>query len=256
MLQIALQKSADYWANGWHALLFVLALIYILICVKDKDTKKTFWWYSGLFVAVFFCPLTIKIITKFIGELVYWRMFWLLPTRIIMAFAFTHLYEKMSEKWLKAIVAVAISLTVALSGAWVYTNIEFEAAPNWYKVAPAVPGICEEIQNDAKEQDLNPPRAVVVNSLLSEMRQYDAGIKMIYGRNAQRGGLSKRKARVYEQMQQENPDYKELKKMLRKLDCNYVVWRGNEESFAGFEENGFRLVGEVETYKIYFLDIK
>ena len=257
MLQIALQKAQDYWANGWHALLVVLALVYILICVKDKSVKKTFLWYSGLFVAIFFCPLTMKIITKFIGELVYWRMFWLLPTSVIMAFAFTHWYEKVSAKWLKAVVAIVISLVVALSGAWVYTNAKFVPAPNWHKVVSAVPGVCETIQNDAAEQGFEKrPRAVVVNSLVAYIRQYDAGIRMPYGRNAHLIRAKKRRGRLYAQMQQEIPDYKKLKKLLKQLKCNYVVWRGNEESFAGFEENGFRLVGEVETYKVFFLDIE
>lgn len=253
MSPVALQEFKNYWADGWHALLLALALIYILICVKDKKVKKTFWWYSGLFATIFVCPLTVKAITWFIGELVYWRMFWVLPTSVIMAFAFTHLYERISAKWLRAIAVSAMVLAVTFGGAWVYTNIEFTVAPNWHKVSVAVPGICEAIQNDAQAQSLK-PRAVVVDSLLSEIRQYDAGIKMLYGRNAQRGQISKRIKRVYEQMQKEIPSYKRLKKLLRRYDCNYIVWTGSEESFAGFEEKGFRLVGQVEQYKIYFID--
>ena len=253
MLQIALQETKKYWANGWHLLLFALALIYIIICVKEKNTKKTFLWYSGLFAAIFICPLTAKIIIKFIGASVYWRMLWILPTSIIMAFAFTHLYEKINEKWIKTVVALAITLAVALGGAWMYTNREFVTAPNWYKVSSAVPGICEEIQNDAKEQGLE-PKAVVVNSLLTEIRQYDAGIKLLYGRNAERGSISSRRRRVYKQMQREIPWYKQFSKQLKSFNCNYVVWTGSEKSFAGFEKNGFRLVGQVEQYKIYFID--
>jgi len=250
MLQLALQKAKDYWASGWYVLLFALALIYILICVKEKKVKKTFGWYSSLFVAVYLFPVTSKIITSFIGQSVYWRMFWLLPTSVIMAFAFTHLYEKVSVKWHKAIVALTVALAVGIGGSWMYTNVDFEKPPNWHKVPVAVPAICEEIQSDAKEQGLE-PRAVVVNSLLSEMRQYDAGIKMIYGRNAMRGQVSKRRMSVYEQMQQEIPNYRKLTRRLKQLECNYVVWTGSEESFAGFEENGFRLVGQADRYKIY-----
>ena len=253
MLQMALQKFQDYWANSWHIFLFILALIYILIWVKDKKTKKTFWWYSALFAVVFLCPLTIKLITTFIGDLVYWRMFWLLPTSIIMAFAFTHLYETIKAKWLKVVALLVMTAMVAFGGAFMYTNINFTVATNWYKVSPAIPGICEAIQADAEEQELQ-PRAVVVNSLLAEIRQYDAGIKLLYGRNGERGSISKEKKRVYKQMQKEIPNYTKLKKLLIKQESNYLVWTGSEDSFAGFEENGFRLVGEVERYKVYFVE--
>ena len=253
MVQIALQEFKNYWANGWHALLFALALIYILICVKEKTIKKTFAWYSGLFVAIYACPITIKIITIFIGELVYWRMFWILPTSIIMAFAFTHLYEKVSTRWLKAMVILAMTLVVSLGGAFMYTNVTFTVAPNWHKVGVAVPGVCEAIRNDAKEQGLEQPLAVVVDSLLTEIRQYDANIKLLYGRNAQRQAASKNRMRVYKQMQKEIPNYAKLSKLLKKYNCNYLVWTGSEESFAGFEDNGFRLVGQVDRYKVFFI---
>ena len=255
MLQLAIEKSKNYWADGWYVLLFALALIYVLICVKEKKAKKTLLWYSGLFVAVFFCPLTIKIITVFIGKSVFWRMFWILPTSVITAFAFTHLYEKINAKWIKAIAVLAMVAVIALSGAWMYSNREFRIAPNWHKVSPAVPEVCEIITSDAEQQGLQ-PKALVADSLLTEIRQYDATIGMAYGRKAQRGGGTKMAKRLYEQMQREMPQFAKLKRNLSKIDCNYVVWRGNEDSHRGFEEAGFRLVGQVEDYKIYFFDIE
>lgn len=253
IFQIVIEKYNAYWGDGRHLFLLILALLYIIVAIKKKDVENTLLAYVGIFAVVFALPITAGIIQKLIGASVYWRMFWILPTSIIIALAFTHLTEALKTKWLKPILVMVLAVLIAVTGTWIYTNERFVSAANWHKLPASVPEICELIQTDAKEQG-QMPKAVVVNSLAPSIRQYDAGIKLLYGRDAMRGENPDYDTQVvYYQMQQEIPDYAELDELFRKTKCNYLVWTGSEESFVGFEEQGYRLVGQVNEYKIYFI---
>ena len=60
----ALEKLKDYNGKGWHVALFVLALVFLWLGTKEKEHKKLFTGYSILFVILYFCPVTAKIIMK------------------------------------------------------------------------------------------------------------------------------------------------------------------------------------------------
>ena len=83
-----------------------LAVLYLLIFrekIKKPDTILLV--YLVISLAVFFCPITAKIIQKCIGELVYWRVLWIVPSVPVIAFAMT---EFLKER--KGIVQVYISV--------------------------------------------------------------------------------------------------------------------------------------------------
>ena len=253
--QLAIDTYKAYWGEGMHVLLLAIALVYIAILVKDKTIKTLFVAYVIVFIIVFAFPLTEMIIKEAIGASVYWRMFWLVPSSVVVAFAFTHVIERVKIKWLKTGAMVMLSVVIMLTGTWMYESNKFLAAPNSYKVKAVVPEICEVISGDAREQSIE-PKAVVVNSLIPYIRQYDAGIKLLYGRNAMRGErIDEVTQHVYNQMLLDSPDYELVDELLKGMRCNYLVWRGPEESYAGFEAKGYRIAGEVEEYKIYFIEV-
>lgn len=51
------------------------------------------------------------------------------------------------------------------------------------KLPNSVPEICEIIENDANRNDVDNIKAIVEDSLVCYIRQYDGNIKMNYGRN-------------------------------------------------------------------------
>ena len=73
----------SYAGDGWHVVLFLPALAYILFARCDKRLKRFLAAYTVLFLFLYFCPVTAKIIMDYcIGEEVYWRMLWLLRFRL------------------------------------------------------------------------------------------------------------------------------------------------------------------------------
>lgn len=85
--QIAIERAGWYIGSGWHYLLFAAALLFLILKRDDKENRKWLVGYTLLFAAVYICPLTARIIMKYcIGGFVYWRMFWILPTSVIVAY--------------------------------------------------------------------------------------------------------------------------------------------------------------------------
>lgn len=76
----------NYNGTGMHMALFFTAVLYLLLQKKDEK-RYVFLGYTLLFFIICFFPLTAKIIIACIGKTVYWRMFWLLPTVVITAYA-------------------------------------------------------------------------------------------------------------------------------------------------------------------------
>ena len=88
--KIAIEKLLLYIGDSWQYGLFLAALLYLLFSKEEKKTKRFFVSYTIVFLVVFFCPITAKIIMDYcIGQSVYWRMLWLLPIPLFIAVAGT-----------------------------------------------------------------------------------------------------------------------------------------------------------------------
>ena len=77
-LNMSVSWLRDFNDEGLHFILMFLALIYILISKKEKYHRRLFIGYSLIFTLVYFCPVTSWVITRAVGELVYWRMLWMM----------------------------------------------------------------------------------------------------------------------------------------------------------------------------------
>ena len=95
----ALEKMEMYNGTGWHLLLFGLAILYLCACRRKKENKRLLLGYSVVFFLIYFCPVTAKIIMDYCtGESVYWRMLWLLPIPLIVAYACTMLVSSFRRR--------------------------------------------------------------------------------------------------------------------------------------------------------------
>lgn len=255
MLYKVLNVYKWYTGGGLHLIFYGCALVYLLFGVKDRLVKKTFVGYTLLFAVVYAFPLTANVIMKhFIGESVYWRMFWALPIVIVLPFVFVHLVQRLPFKWLQAIVAVGLSVLIGVTGNFVYIQATFERPANLYKVPESVPLVCEVVKEDAQKQDVEKVKIVVDETLIAYIRQVDAGIYMPYGRNAVRNqSMTGNKRVLFHQMELDVPEYDILDAAVKRESCNYIVWKGSEETEAGFDALGYRLVDTVDQYMVYFV---
>jgi hypothetical protein len=161
---------------GYMAIIFVIAYYF-------KNDKKEVACVLGLFAIIAFCiPFNVyisKIIIKIIGKEVYWRMFWILPTAIITAVAFTEISCIPEKRMEKLLMIAAIVMIVSVSGKWIYSKDNFKEVSNNYKIPDHLLEVILAASNDDEEyKKLAGPLEALVYT-----RQVDGTIKLANGRS-------------------------------------------------------------------------
>lgn len=252
IFRTAVAHFGGFNGSGMHMALFFAAVLYLIAVKKEEEerSRTLIVGYSILFAILYLCPVTAYIIMEYcIGDSVYWRMFWLLPTIITIAYVFVKWLFQTRGKGQFALFFVCAAAVIVITGAPVYTQENYYPAENEYKIPQSAIDICEFIeQNRGEEEQV---KVTVPNELLCYIRQYNASIKMPYGRNALTGqSLGERRTQIYEMMTSGNIDWEKMLQLLKEEKSNYFVYPfgiGSEE----LERGGYVLAGDVNGYSIY-----
>lgn len=255
IISTTIQMYQEYFGASGYMALFLMALLYLLKTKQDKNGKQNHFFigYTILFVGIYFCPLTAKIIMDYcIGESVYWRMFWMLPYEIVIAYVLC-MWITDARKWKKAVL-VAVSLgMIAVAGQRVYQGTVFVPRTNIYKIDAEAVAACEAITTDAAANGRS-KTAIVSNDLLEEIRQYDASILMPYGRNALRNSEMNTKARkIYSTMSETTLDVKRLAFYADSYGYEYFIYETGKQ-VENLEQAGYVKVAEAGSHTVYRLD--
>lgn len=253
IMETAAATYEKYAGSSWHMILLAVAVVLILFLAKEKKHKIIFSGYVILFGIIYLCPFTAWIIIKiFIGKSVYWRMFWSLPSVLIIAYGFSCLLVRIPSKWAKALAVIACVSCISVTGKFVVSTDTYVSNTNRFKLPAAVPVLCELIKSDAREQEVEVVKVVACNSLLSYIRQYDASILMPYGRNALRQeGLSANEAELFVLFNQEEKNYERLNILMEEEECNYFIVSDTTESRDEYLAKRYQSIGQVEEYTVF-----
>ena len=125
MMKEMIKKSLGFWNNYWGSSIFpyllVIALLYLLIFKHKKKTTRYVLAYVFLMLFLFFFPYTAKIIQKCIGENVYWRVLWLVPSTSVIALALTE-FIRGRKSFLQPVLLVLFAGMIAWGGKEFYTE--------------------------------------------------------------------------------------------------------------------------------------
>ncbi len=107
--------------------------------------------YTGVFFIIYLFPVTAKIIMDFcIGELVYWRMLWLLPDPGDTRLCVHQDLGRMKSRTAKGASLAVMALLLILSGKCVYGgDTPYQKAGNLFKIPPEVCWTCDLIRQNA-----------------------------------------------------------------------------------------------------------
>ncbi len=245
----------DFFGTGLYVGLFWLAVAAMLLFEKNKKKKEFFLGQILVFSVVYLFPVTAYLIMNYcIGVTVYWRMFWLLPVTVMIAYMFTNALDYAKGRWQKTLAAALILLAVIQGGSPVYNQENFKAASNYYKLNQDVLVVCEAVSKDAQANGIEKKGLIVPNQLATEIRQYDASIRMPYGRNALRGEkISKTASRIYDAINGGSLDATALAYYAKKGGYQYFAYMTGEKTEDIFNA-GYRFVENVGNYDIYRLE--
>ncbi len=252
----AINMYKEFWGTGMYITLFFIAIIYILALEKDKKKQSLFLGNILIFAGVYLFPLSAYIIMKYcIGYGVYWRMYWLLPVTVMIAYALTSIIFKADARWKKALLTILTLGMLVLNGNTMYNEANFTEAPNPYKLNQDVLAVCDAIEADAAEQGITDIRAIVFNTLVTGIRQYDANIRMPYGRDALRGeNVSKLSQQIYNTINAPSLDANALAYLASKGKYNYLVHLKDEGFAEIITAAGYTIAADAGNYYVYRLD--
>ncbi|MCD8347772.1 MAG: hypothetical protein LUD16_07430 [Lachnospiraceae bacterium] len=243
-------QFSNYFADSFYPLLFVFALALIFFHPYARKERSALCGANLLFLAIIFCPLTASLILKMIGSLVYWRMFWLLLIPVTVAFALVCLITGFSRKTIRALAAVLSAAAVLCSGSFLFSGETFLARANYFKIPTEAIYVAESISTHAEEEGIENPKAVVPIALCSYIRQYDAGIRLAYGRNMVKGEVTQTK--LYEEINSEAPRARRLARLARKAECSYIVLPASLSLDEKLAKYSFVKIDETGGYAIYY----
>lgn len=245
-----------YNGTGAHLALFLGCLFLLIFCKTKSNRKIAVFWagYSIVLLVIFICPLTAKIIMDYcVGPEVYWRMLWIFPIGIVLAYVGTEIIARQKHIVMKVMALLAAVAIIVVTGSNIMTGMKLADSWNNTKLKPEVLSVCEALEEDAQQRDEEEITVIVPNELLCYIRQYDAAIKMPYGRDALRGNCWNP---ICDVMQQAEPDCALLAQLAREYGCNYLVYHAfNDNVRMNLEAEGYEAVRTADQYIIYYLEI-
>lgn len=246
LLKQVFKIYTDYMGKGIAMWLFLAAILYLWIVEKNKSKKTIFIYASVALLILFFFPLSsyLLIHTIFDGE-VYYRILWLLPMGVTIAYALIRFIDRIPSQIGKGIASAIACMVIAIGGNYIYANPTFTKAENLYQLPQAVIEICDAIE--VEDQWV---RAAMPQELLNCVRQYSADVRMPYGRE----NLIARwnfNHPMMETMEAPVINAKKLAEQGREYWCYYLVIGDNREMSGKLEDYDYIPIGKVGYYTIY-----
>ncbi|GFH96315.1 hypothetical protein IMSAGC003_02870 [Lachnospiraceae bacterium] len=225
---------------GWY----LLALVYLWFVEKDRRRRVLLVYAPLAVLALYFNPLFARLVYGAVGDEIYYRILWLLPVTIVVAYATADLYGRLRGRK-KYGFAVLSAVLVMISGSCIYASPHFHKAENLYHMPQAVVDICDAIQVEGREV-----MAVFPKEMLSFVRQYTPLVCMPYGREM-----------LVERWQADNPLYDAMEAPVLDLDVilplaktyssHFVILPEGKKTTGHAEDYGFVLVNRMDGYVIY-----
>lgn len=236
-----IQIFRRYMGTGFVMLWFLAALIYLLINEKRKPRRMVLVYMPIIMLVLYFNPLFAAVFCKIVGSEIYFRICWLMPTIVVIAYAAVCICSRLAGK--KRILFGAVSVVlIALSGKLVYSNPLYSKAENIYHVPDSVVNICDAIVVPGREV-----MAVFPSELLLYVRQYSPFVCMPYGRDVFEGYYNP----FYYAMEQKVVDLEVLVPLARERECHYVILREETKMRGNPRDFGWEIFGQTDGYVIY-----
>lgn len=243
----------NYAGGRYLMVLFFAALLFMLWKEKNKTRRAIFIYMPLSLLLLFFFPVFRKVFVRLMGGGdTYYRVLWLIPMGITIAYASVRLGAILVDKWGKTVGLAAVAacaLAIMLSGSYVYGSQYMSPAENEYHLPQEVIDICDLIAPEDGEERI---WAVFPTDLVYFVRQYDTDIQLLYGRE-----MVEPKWQYAEPVHtiMNHPttiDIEELLKLTRERYCTYIVLPHNKSVSKIPEEYGLELMDTIHGYPVYY----
>lgn len=240
--------------------IFLISIIYIFSTEKNKKIKDFFVGYSIMILVIIWNPICIYVLNKFINFGAMYRIYYMLPNCITIAYALTKIVEK-NDKYLKKFTAVfGMSAIIMFFGNSIFNQYTTVKVNNYYKLPDEVVQIAYMISGDTETEK---KKAIVPYGMSSQIRQVCADIEMYYSRivssskdeNGNNLPHDTDDASTYlpvKNLNEGNVEY--IVNICKQSNTNYVVFPKTTILSDEMENYNFELYNQTENYNIYRLN--
>lgn len=246
-----LQLYRDYTGTGMLAGLFIVAVAAMVYLEKEKDRRVILVLMPILVFAIFLFPLFAWIVSLYAEDEIYYRLLWLLPVTVVIAYVGTKLLLFV-QGWHRLIAAAVMCGIIMICGDYVYDNEYFSRAENAYHVPDTVIEICDEIVVEGREV-----RAVFPADMVQYVRQYSPYVCLAFGRDVtvERWKLANEMYDIYELgLPNGTTEASLLADACRRNEVHYVIWDSDREMMGNLVDYGFTMIYNTGKYDVYLDD--
>ena len=240
-IEIISNAFLQYKGNGMYMALFLLGMLYIYLNEKDKKMRCLFLYFPLATLFVILNPLFNKCVGKIFTGSVYWRLFWILPIGITIAYCLIKFVQDQKEKSQKIIVGISLVAILIVSGRFMYIEENFQKVGNLYKLPDDPVWVAQLIGADKSEHK----KALVPDTVVPYIRQIDANIELAYRREPE--GYANHD--LVRELAAGNVEF--IANYAIKNNCNYVVFNGGVVLTDKMENYGFEKMNQTVFYVIY-----
>lgn len=237
-----------YTSYGIVQLLLISSCIIILISDKKNENLHLVYYCITALAIILFPPIAFVLGKYFIGSDVYWRVFWLIPSSIIIGLVGVKQIERISKCYQKKLFLLAFIMVLVLGGKNIFNSDNYTKSTNSYKLPQEVIELCEMVAPNGGNTKM-----VVPETIVSYIRQYNPNINLLYGRNLGKDTQKGKKYKILLQLNSSEPDTKYIAKYIKKKDCNYVVFDNSSIGIEEIEQYGYKLYGTTASYTVFKL---
>ncbi len=232
---------------GWGLIFFyyLAAVIWLLVTEKRKERRILFVYMPLVILILFFLPPVAKLIVRFADEEVYYRLLWMLPVSVTVAYTLTEIVLKMRGK-LRVILIIASAVLIMIGGRLIYTDERYSVAENEYHMPQAVVDICDKVVIPGREV-----RVAFPSEHLTFVRQYTALVVMPYGWDDIKLFGEGSDNRLREILDSDAINAEELANETRWKACHYVVVGEDKKLNGNPADYGLEEYTRTDGYVIY-----
>lgn len=245
MWSIAKDFFGAYMGTGLIVIWYLAATIYLAFTEKRKQIRIMFVYMPLIVLLIYFNPLVTRLVSMYIDYEIYYRILWLLPITMVLAFATVEIYGKLQGKKRTLFALVSAGL-IMVSGSYVYSDGFFRKAENVYHIPQVVVDICEAIEVEGREV-----MAVFPEELLQYVRQYSPVVCMPYGRDVTVDQWRLEKSELYLVMESEEIQAQQLAELAREAWCAYIILPDDKVVNGDLDSFDYGEFGRVDGYVIY-----
>lgn len=228
--------------TGW----FLLSWVYLLMKERRKSLRVMLVYVPLVLLLIYFNPLFAKIFYGFVGNEIYYRILWLIPVTVVIAYAAVHMYGILKGR-ARILFAAACMGLIVVSGSFIYSDPHFHKAQNLYHMPDSVVHICDAIEVEGREV-----MAVFPAEMLQYVRQYSPVVCMPYGREqtVERWG-EYFYSELYEVMEAEVIDASCLAQLAKEQQCHFIILSQDQEMEGSLLDYDYILFDTIDGYCIY-----